>query len=89
MANQPTKFSDNHLVRGMDVSHHQSIIDWQKVASSGIAIAFAKATEGIGLQDTHFAVPTTSFIRRAMQGLRQIASFALLNSLNPGICHQL
>jgi lysozyme len=54
MANQPTTFSDNDLVRGIDVSHHQSIIDWQKVASYGIVFAFAKATEGVGLQDTHF-----------------------------------
>ena len=49
MANQPTTFNDNDAVRGIDVSHHNGIINWQKVHAAGIAFAFTKATEGAGL----------------------------------------
>lgn len=54
MANQPTTFADTDAVRGVDVSHHNGIINWSKVHAAGIAFAFTKATEGIGLKDTHF-----------------------------------
>jgi len=36
----------HYPVRGIDVSHHQGPIDWDRVARSGIAFAFLKATEG-------------------------------------------
>jgi lysozyme len=53
MASQPSNFNPND-VRGIDVSHFQGIINWQKVVTSNIAFGFAKATEGVGFKDTHF-----------------------------------
>jgi lysozyme len=41
--------------QGIDVSHHQGIIDWAKVKASGkVDFAFVKATEGIGYVDPQF-----------------------------------
>jgi len=31
---------------GIDVSHHQKVIDWKKVKAAGVSFAFLKATEG-------------------------------------------
>lgn len=33
-------------VRGIDVSHHQGLIDWRRVAADDVAFAVIKATEG-------------------------------------------
>ena len=33
-------------VRGIDVSHHQGSIDWQRVAADDVSFAIIKATEG-------------------------------------------
>lgn len=48
-----------YTVHGIDVSHHQGIIDWQRVDSmhsGGVSFAFVfvKATEGITRQDPKF-----------------------------------
>ncbi|HYI44749.1 MAG TPA: glycoside hydrolase family 25 protein [Actinomycetota bacterium] len=40
---------------GIDVSHHQGNIDWQKVADSGHVYAFHKATEGVTFTDNTYA----------------------------------
>ena len=45
---------DNYLIHGIDVSHHQSYINWEKVASNDIHFAFMKATEGVSLVDSLF-----------------------------------
>lgn len=42
-------------IRGIDVSHHQGPIDWQKVARDDVAFAYIKATEGGDHVDTQFA----------------------------------
>ncbi|MCC6734816.1 MAG: glycoside hydrolase family 25 protein [Bauldia sp.] len=42
-------------VRGIDVSHHQGTIDWQRVAADDVAFVFMKATEGGDHLDTEFA----------------------------------
>ena len=42
-------------LRGIDVSHHQGDVDWKKVKGSGVAFAFAKATEGETYTDPKFA----------------------------------
>ena len=42
-------------VEGIDVSHHQNLIDWRMVASSGKQFAIAKATEGQTFDDPMFA----------------------------------
>ncbi len=41
-------------VHGIDVSHHQGIIDWEKVGKENIDFAYIKATEGDDLQDEKF-----------------------------------
>lgn len=42
-------------VRGIDVSHHQGKIDWQRVAADDVAFAVIKATEGGDHVDDAFA----------------------------------
>ncbi len=42
-------------IRGIDVSHHQGKIDWQRVAADDVAFAIIKATEGGTHADTQFA----------------------------------
>lgn len=41
-------------VVGVDVSNHQGEIDWQALASSGVAFAYIKATEGGTFRDKSF-----------------------------------
>ncbi len=53
MPNQPTGYNEGDI-RGIDVSHFQGVINWQKVAASNVAFAYTKATDGIGAQDTFF-----------------------------------
>ena len=38
----------------VDVSHHNGAIDWPAVAGAGIALAFIKATQGVGFVDPTF-----------------------------------
>ena len=45
---------DSFAVHGIDVSHYQSHIDWDKVASQDISFAFVKATEGEMMKDSLF-----------------------------------
>ena len=40
--------------QGIDVSHWQGTIDWGKVKASGRTFVFAKATEGIGFEDSSY-----------------------------------
>lgn len=40
---------------GIDVSHHQGVIDWGKVAGAGQAFMVAKASQGISFRDSRFA----------------------------------
>ncbi|TIQ31757.1 MAG: lysozyme [Mesorhizobium sp.] len=42
-------------IRGIDVSHHQGNIDWQRVAADDVAFAIIKATEGGDHVDDAFA----------------------------------
>ena len=42
-------------VRGIDVSHHQGSIDWQRVRAAGVAFAYIKASEGADFVDPEFA----------------------------------
>jgi len=41
-------------VAGIDVSHHQEAVDWEKVAEAGVQFAFIKATEGRNKPDRLF-----------------------------------
>jgi len=39
---------------GIDVSHHQGVIDWSKVAAAGVKYTFLKASEGSSFKDRRF-----------------------------------
>lgn len=39
------------LVAGVDVSHHNGAVDWERVAGAGVAFAWAKASEGQTYRD--------------------------------------
>ena len=54
---RPVRWSSPSLwaLPGIDVSHHQGLIDWSQVAGSGQRFAFAKATEGSTFVDPNYA----------------------------------
>lgn len=41
-------------VRGIDVSHHQGVIDWQRLPRADVQFAYIKATEGGDFKDPDF-----------------------------------
>lgn len=43
------------LLRGIDVSHYQGVIDWDRVARAGISFAYVKTTEGVDGRDPRWA----------------------------------
>ncbi|HTV71104.1 MAG TPA: GH25 family lysozyme [Rhizobiaceae bacterium] len=46
---------DRYPVRGIDVSNHQGVIDWRRVAADDVSFAIIKATEGGDWIDKSFA----------------------------------
>ena len=44
----------NPSLHGIDTSHHNGDIDWQKVQNNGIAFTFVKATDGLDYLDPTF-----------------------------------
>lgn len=47
--------SDNkYVVKGIDVSHHNPILDWTEVKNQNIHFAYIKATEGITHDDRNY-----------------------------------
>ncbi len=42
-------------VQGIDISHHNGPVDWQRAASDGVQFVYIKATEGADLRDPQFA----------------------------------
>ena len=57
-------------IHGIDVSHHQEMINWAEVKNFGVTFVFVKATEGIDYIDTMFtqnweAVSKENMIRGA------------------------
>lgn len=51
---------DTARLPGIDVSHFQGKIDWNRVASAGITFAYSKATEGVTDVDARFATNQTA-----------------------------
>ena len=49
-----THEGDTGSVMGIDVSHYQGVVNWDKVAKYGIHFAFAKATGGLDYIDPEF-----------------------------------
>ncbi|HFA50577.1 MAG TPA: glycoside hydrolase family 25 protein [Bacteroidetes bacterium] len=52
--NEQTVRKQGYDVHGIDISHHQKEIDWEKVVAQGIQFAFIKATEGESYKDSFF-----------------------------------
>lgn len=44
---------------GIDVSHHNGVIDWNKVKNAGVNFVFIKASEGLTLGDDQYATNIT------------------------------
>ncbi|MCX5789076.1 MAG: GH25 family lysozyme [Elusimicrobia bacterium] len=44
----------SYPVRGIDVSHYQDVIDWDKVKTAGLSFVYIKATDGDDIQDDQF-----------------------------------
>ncbi len=42
------------MIRGLDCSHHNGIVDWTEEKRKGIEFCFLKATEGTGFTDSRF-----------------------------------
>lgn len=92
----PTERLANYEIHGIDISHYQGKIDWQKIAAQDIHFAYIKATEGEWLQDSMFcrnwkAAKAAGIKRGAYHFYRpnvavrkQIANFAELVELEQG-----
>lgn len=50
----PTVNVDKYPIKGIDVSGHNSITDWNAVAQSGITFVYIKASEGASYTNPHF-----------------------------------
>ena len=46
---------DGSTLFGIDVSHHNGVIDWKKVKAAGVQYVFLKATEGATFVDSKYA----------------------------------
>lgn len=46
---------EENMTSGIDVSHRNGVIEWDKVAASGVRFAFIKATQGVSFIDPMFA----------------------------------
>lgn len=73
-------WSNSNYLPGIDVSHYQKAIEWQKVKDSGVAFTFIKATEGVDFYDEYFDI-NWSASRRA--GVIRGAYHFFLPSVDP------
>ncbi|MBO7608833.1 MAG: hypothetical protein J6S96_01345 [Muribaculaceae bacterium] len=78
---------DHYPVKGIDVSGHNTVTDWNKVASSGITFVFIKASEGASYKNPLFSkqfdgarsaglkVGCYHFFRKNRDGVSQASHF--------------
>ncbi len=45
----------DYPVRGIDISHHQGVIDWNLLVKDGVQFAYIKASEGATWRDSRFS----------------------------------
>ncbi|WP_170937364.1 MULTISPECIES: GH25 family lysozyme [Rhodomicrobium] len=50
---EPAAFT--HEIRGVDVSAHQGVIDWDRLKGAGVQFAYIKASEGENFNDPRFS----------------------------------
>ncbi|MEL6863977.1 MAG: glycoside hydrolase family 25 protein [Bacteroidota bacterium] len=63
-----TERIETYDMQGIDVSHYQSRVDWDKVAAHDISFGFVKATEGESMQDSLFSL---NWLRMKEVGIRR------------------
>lgn len=52
---EPNTFESNkYYVKGVDVSHHNPILNWDEVLTQNITFAYLKATEGVTHEDRNY-----------------------------------
>ena len=93
---QTTSRKTDYNVHGIDISHYQSQINWEKVAADGIQFAFVKATEGKTFYDTLFCKNWEGmekvrlyrgayhFFRPTINAHRQAENFKEIVEMKPG-----
>lgn len=50
------EFAEKYIVKGIDLSHHNPILNWKMVADEGITFAYLKATEGVSHKDRNYVL---------------------------------
>lgn len=73
-------FPARYAVRGIDVSHHNGVIDWPQVATAGVSFAWLKASEGADLVDRRF---TANAAGARAAGLR-VGAYHFFTFCRPG-----
>jgi len=83
------------MVPGIDVSHYNGVIDWAKVADSGVKFAYIKCTDGPTWEDPRWGFNTVGarragikigsyhFLRRGVTGDQLTQFIDKLNTLVP------
>lgn len=52
---EPDAFESNkYFVKGIDISHHNPILNWNEVYAQNITFAYLKATEGVSHKDRNY-----------------------------------
>ncbi|ANS73431.1 hypothetical protein AWM70_01570 [Paenibacillus yonginensis] len=69
-----TRSSD--YAKGIDVSHHNGTVDWQRVAAGGYSFVFVKASEGTSYKDPTFETN----VRGARQAGLLVGAYHFLNA---------
>lgn len=89
-------FSEKYFVRGVDVSHHNSFINWRQLQEDNITFVYMKSTEGVGHTDRDYArnyklareagikVGTYHFYTFGQDGRRQADHFINKSQVRPG-----
>lgn len=76
--NNPDKF--RYPIRGIDVSHYQTKIDWKKLATEDISFIFIKATEGVTRKDDKFDL----YWKKAIQNKYHVGAYHFYLVCKPG-----
>lgn len=48
------EMASTYLIKGIDISHHNTILDWSKVKSEDVSFVYMKATEGVDHLDRNY-----------------------------------
>ena len=76
----PTPAPRARLVRGVDASHHQGEIDWQRVRADRIGFAYLKASEGSSFVDPRFLANA----RAARSAGLRVGGYHYFSTCSPG-----